>query len=151
MGQQTLQQIVDAEIARLGEGAAISAQVADGVVTLRGTAPSEMRRVLIEQELLRLPEVLDVHNHLQLPVPAGDIREKLLARLEQTDLVSTGLRIEEADGAVILSGETATWFDRDAVERLAWTLPGVHSVENRITLPPGAVEPDVDGAGNQLA
>lgn len=150
MDQQTLQQIVDAEIARLGEGAAISAQVVDGVVTLRGTAPSEMRRVLIEQELLRLSEVLDVHNYLQLPVPAGDIRDKLLARLEQTDVVTTGVRIEEANGTVVLSGETASWFDRDAVERLAWTLPGVHSVENRITLPPDAVEPDVDSAGNRL-
>lgn len=150
MGQQTLQQIIDAEIARLGEGAAISAQVVDGVVTLRGTAPNEMRRVLIEQELLRIPEVLDVHNHLQPPAPPGDIRDKLLARLEQTDVVTTGVRIEEAGGAVVLSGEAASWFDRDAVERLAWTLPGVHSVENRITLPPGAVEPDVDGAGNRL-
>lgn len=150
MGQQTLQQIVDAEIARLGEGAAIRAEVVDGIVTLRGAAPSEMRRVLIEQELLRLPEVLDVHNYLQAPAPAGDIRGQLLARLEQADVVATEVRIEEAGGAVVLSGEIASWFDRDAVERLAWTLPGVHSVENRITLPPDAVEPDVDSAGNRL-
>lgn len=151
MNSQTLQEIVAIEVKRLSGGAPVAAAVADGVVTLTGAVQDDERRVLIEQELLRLPEVLDVHNHLEVATPAGDLRTKFRALLEREEVPTTGITIEAEDGAVVLSGRAAGWFDRDAAQRLAWTLPGVRSVENRITLPPEAVEPDVDGAGNPLA
>lgn len=151
MNSQTLQEIVAIEVKRLSGGAPVAAAVADGVVTLTGAVQDDERRVLIEQELLRLPEVLDVHNHLEVATPAGDLRTKFRALLEREEVPTTGITIEAEDGAVVLSGRAASWFDRDAAQRLAWALPGVRSVENRITLPPEAVEPDVDGAGNPLA
>lgn len=146
MDAKTLQEVVAIEVERLSSGAQVCATVVEGVVTLTGAVQSDMRRVLIEQELLRLPEVLDVHNHLHVTAPSGDLRTQLLALLEREHITTAGLQIEGQDGAVILSGQAASWFDRDAVERLAWTLPGVRSVANRVALPPGAVEPDGDGA-----
>lgn len=145
MDSQTLEDIVAIEIERLSGGAPICATVLDGVVTLTGAVQNDMRRVLIEQELLRLPQVLDVQNHLHVATQVGDLRTQLLALLEREDVPAKGLEIEVEGGKVALSGGAASWFDRDAVERLAWTLPGVRSVTNRITLPPDAVEPDVDG------
>lgn len=53
--------------------------------------------------------------------------------------------------AKALSGKAAGWFGRDAAERLAWTLPGVRSVNSRIMLPPDAVQPDVDSTRDPLA
>jgi len=150
MDTKTLQEIVAIEVERLSGGAPICATVFEGVVTLTGAVQNDMRRRLIEQELLRIPEVLDVHNHLHVGTPAGDIRTQLLALLQREDVPTAGLKIQETAGAVVLSGKAAGWFDRDASERLAWTLPGVHSVENRITLPPDAVQPDADSAGNPL-
>jgi len=150
MDSQTLQEIVAMEVARLGGGAPICATVVEGVVTLTGAVQNDMRRILIEQELLRIPEVLNVRNHLHVAAPAGDLRTQLLALLQREDVPVAGMKIETEDGAVVLSGRAASWFDRDAAERLAWTLPGVHSVENRITLPPDAVQPDADSAGNPL-
>lgn len=150
MDDQTLQEIVAIELQRLSGGAPVAAAVANGVVTVTGAVQNDMRRVLIEQELLRLPEVLDVHNHLQVAAPAGDLRTQFLALLEREDVPTAGITIAAEGGAVILSGRAAGWFDRDAAERLAWTLPGVRSVDNRITLPPDAAEPDVDDAGNPL-
>lgn len=151
MDNQTLQEIVAIEVSRLSGGAPVATAVADGVVTLTGAVQNDLRRVLIEQELLRLPDVLDVRNHLHVATPAGDFRTQFLALLERDDVPTAGIAIEAKDGAVILSGRTVGWFDRDAAERLARTLPGVRSVENRITLPPGAVEPDVDDAMIPLA
>ena len=151
MNDQALQDIVAAEIRRLSGGAPVAATVFRGVVTLTGAVQNDMRRILIEQELLQLPEVLDVHNHLHVAVPSGDAATQLRALLEREDVASGGMRFEEADGVLTLSGEAGCWFDRDAAERLAWTLPGVRNVENRITLPPDAVEPDLDSAGNPLA
>ena len=151
MDAKTLQEVVAIEVERLSGGAPICATVFEGVVTLTGVVQNDMRRILIEQELLRIPEVLDVRNHLHVGASAGDTRTQLLALLQRKDVPAAGLRIEETGGTVVLSGEAASWFDRDAAERLAWTLPGVRAVENRLTLPPSAVEPDVDGAGNPLA
>ena len=146
MDSQILQQIVAIEVERLRGGAPIRASVSEGVVTLTGAVQDDGRRILIEQELRRLPEVLDVHNHLHVPTPTGDLRTQFLTLLEREDVPAAGLKIEAEGGAVVLSGRAASWF-----ERLAWTLPSIGSVENRITLPPGAAEPDVDGAGNLLA
>ncbi|WP_293677421.1 BON domain-containing protein [uncultured Phenylobacterium sp.] len=151
MDSRTLQDIVDIEVQRLGGGAPICAKVSDGVVTLSGAVQDDVRRIVIEQELLRRPEVLDVHNHLQVPPPMGDTQTQLLALLERDHVPAVGLQIEAEDGAVTLSGAAANWFDRDAAERLAWALPGVRSVENRIALPPGAVQPDTDAVGDPPA
>lgn len=141
MDSQTLQAIVDAEIERLRGEAPVCATVHEGVVTLTGAVQDHVRRVMIEQELLQLPEVLDVHNHLRVAAPAHDARAQLLALVEREGATAAGVEIEVGGGSVALSGQAASWFDRDAIERLAWTLPGVQSVENRVTLPPGAVDP----------
>jgi len=146
MDAKTLQEIVEIQVERLSGGAPICATVFEGVVTLTGAVQNDARRVLIEQELLHLPEVLDVHNHLHVATPAGDLRTQLLALLDREGVAMAGAKIEVRDGTIVLSGQAANWFDRDAIERLAWTLPGVRSVENRVALPPGAVEPDGEGA-----
>lgn len=151
MDAKTLQEIVSIEVERVSGGAPVKAVVVEGVVTLTGEVKDDARRVLIEQELLRLPEVLDVHNHLHVPTPSGDVQTQLLALLEREGVPTSGMKLEEHGGAVVLSGRASSWFDRDAAERLAWTLPGVRSVENRISLPPDAVQPDDDGAGDVLA
>lgn len=146
MDAKTLHEIVAIEVERLSGGAQVRATVTEGVVTLTGMVQDDMRRVLIEQELLRLPDVLDVHNRLHVATTGGDLRTQLLALLEREHVSTAGVQIEAQEGALALSGQAASWFDRDAIERLAWTLPGVRSVANRLALPPGAVEPDGDGA-----
>ena len=148
MDDKTLREIVVAEIEGLSGGAPVSATVFEGVVTLNGTVQTGMRRLLIEQELLRLPEVLDVRNHLHVAEPGGDLGDQLLAALKHEKVATDELKVEVRDGAVILSGQAQSWFDRDAAERLAWTLPGVRSVENRVSLPAGAFEPDRDNTEN---
>lgn len=147
MDDKALQEAVAQAVERLSDGAPVAASVAGGVVTLTGAVQDEMRRTVIEQELLRLPEVLDVRNHLHVAAPVGDLRTQLRILLETHDVEAGGIVIEEADGALTLSGTATGWFDRDAAERLAWTLPGVASVTNRIVLPPDAVEPDDGSAG----
>lgn len=145
MSDRTLQDIIAAEIERLRGGAPIAASVTNGVVTLTGEAADEAQRRLIEQELLRLPEVSDVHNHLNVAPPPGDTRAQMLALLDREGVRASGLGIAAEAGVVTLSGQVEGWFDRDAAERLAWTLPGVRAVVNQVTLPVGAVEPEGQG------
>lgn len=94
MDSQTLQAIVDAEIERLRGEAPVCATVHEGVVTLTGAVQDHVRRVMIEQELLQLPEVLDVHNHLRVAAPAHDARAQLLALVEREGATAAGVEIE---------------------------------------------------------
>lgn len=143
MSHPGVPEAVTAELRRLSGGAAISASFQEGVVTLTGEAADEAGRRAIEQGLLQLPEVVDVHNFLRVPAPAaGELPERLAGLLEQQGVGIEDLAVEATEGDVILRGRAAGWFDRDAAERLAWSLPGVRAVSNQIELPPGAAVPE---------
>lgn len=146
MDDKALKDIVAAAVDRLADGATIAATVSQGVVTLTGAVQDEMRRTLIEQELLALPDIRDVRNHLHVAAPPGDAKMQLRLLLERENVAIRGMKIEEEDGVISLSGAAASWFDRDAAERLAWSLPGVRKVVNGLTLPAGAADPDGEGA-----
>lgn len=133
---------IGAEVQRLAAGAPVHVEFQDGVATLTGEVPDAARRREIEQALLQRVEVLDVRNFLRIAPPPGDLPHRVEDLLQREGVRIEGLAVEAADGAVTLYGEAAGWFDRDAAERLAWTLPGVQAVSNRIRLLPGAVEPE---------
>jgi osmotically-inducible protein OsmY len=123
----------------------VCVSVADGLVTLHGEVREARQRVVAEQELLRLSSVSDVRNLAHVALPAGDPAHQLLALMRRQGAEPQGVLVKVQDGAVELSGQAAGWFDRDAAERLAWTLPGVRAVINRITLPDGAADPEANG------
>ena len=126
-------------------GCQLCVSVADGMLTLHGEVRDERQRTLAEQELRRLSGVSDVRNLAHVASPAGDPAGRLLALMRRQGAETTGLLAIVRDGKVELSGQAAAWFDRDAAERLAWTLPGVHAVINRITLPEGTADPEANG------
>lgn len=150
MDNATLTEAVRAELSRLGPLPALEAKMADGIVTLSGSVPDADLRRRVEQQLLALPEVLDVHNYLDVTPPCDGLQGQLLTVLASEGVATGDLRVVVEDGVVTLSGQASGWFDRDAMGRLAWTLPGVREVVNRVALPPGAVEPDRDASGDLI-
>jgi osmotically-inducible protein OsmY len=145
MTEQKVLAAVEAELRRLGVARAVRATAAhDGVVTLTGAVADEAQRRVVVQEILRLDEVADVRDALRTPPPDGDLPHQLRALLEREGVNAADLAIEAQGEVITLSGKAQSWFDRDAAERLAWTLPGVRRVVDRVTLPPGAVDPEVE-------
>lgn len=145
MSDRILAETVAAEARRLAPDATIDVAMQDGVATLTGEAPDEAARRRIEQGLLQLEAVRDVRNHLRLPPPPGDPRAQLIALLERENVRLPHLEVQVRGGELALYGRAEAWFDRDAAERLAWTLPGVTAVANGIVLPQGAVTPEDGG------
>jgi osmotically-inducible protein OsmY len=150
MDNAPLSAAVRAELTKLGPLPDLHAKMADGIVTLSGTVPDEDLRRRIEQQLLALPDVLDVHCYVDVTPPCDGLESRLLALLAREGVAADELRVVIDNGVVTLSGRAASWFDRDAMGRLAWTLPGVREVVSRVTLPPGAVEPGRDAAGDLI-
>lgn len=147
MTNPSLQSAVAAEILRLRPSARVEVAVSGDVLTLTGEVDSESDRTVIEQELLAWPSVSDIHNQLHVRPPPGEPAAQLRALMVQDGASPDGIDIVAADGVITLSGQARTWFDRDAAERLAWSLPGVRSVVNAATIPPGAVDPTDDEGG----
>jgi osmotically-inducible protein OsmY len=141
MSELTVVEAVRAELKRLGQADNIEVHAHDGVVTLEGSVASRPLKRVIGQEILRLPQVNEVRNELRTPLPALDLSARLRALLQAEAVVASGIRIEAQDGVIRLAGEAEGWFDRDAAERLAWTLPGVRTVINEIAIPPDAPDP----------
>lgn len=131
-------------------GASIVASVEGAVVTLTGEVGQDAQKMIAEQELRRSPAVADVHNKLRTAPTGGDARARLLDLLSRNNVTTRGLQVAVEGGVVTFSGQAEHWFDRDAAERLAWTVPGVREVVNRATLPPGAAEPDAETGGDAL-
>ena len=142
MSPPTLAEIVAAEVRRLSAGAPVEVSLDEAVATLTGEVPDADRRRLIEQGLLQLPEVEDVRNFLQVAVPPGNPAAQLATMLAREGVGIPSLQVQLRNGDLTLQGRADGWFDRDAAERLAWSLPGVRSVTNEIALPRGAVTPE---------
>lgn len=143
MTDLSVTEAVRAELARLGQSGNVSVHAFHGGVTLTGVVADSRLKQLIAQEILRLPEVMDVRNELEIPPPAGDLREQLLRLLGDEGVRISEMKISAENGVIALSGEAEGWFDRDAAERLAWQLPAVCKVVNNIGIPPGAADPQI--------
>lgn len=150
MDNAPLSAAVRAELDKFGPLPDLHAKMADGIVTLSGTVPDEELRRRIEQQLLALPDVLDVHCYVDVTPPCDGLEDRFLAMLAREGVAADELGVTIEGGVVTLSGRAASWFDRDAMGRLAWTLPGVREVVSRVTLPPSAVEPGRDERGDLI-
>jgi osmotically-inducible protein OsmY len=146
MTDRMIRDAVAATFERTALGADLAVTVEGGIATLFGRTADAAQRFAAEAAACRTPGVRAVINRIEVgtgPDPDADVARAAadaLAAIE--DLAGNPICVSVADGVVALSGKAESWFDRDVAERLAWTLPGVHAVTNRIALPRGAAEPE---------
>jgi osmotically-inducible protein OsmY len=115
----------------------IAVTVEKGVVTLRGTVDWHYQKSEAEYDVRKLSGVVRVVNELNLRSPGrtaevkGQI-EKALQRSAQIE--AARITVETEGGKVILKGKVHDWYERDLIERAAWSVPGVTEVHDRLTL-----------------
>jgi osmotically-inducible protein OsmY len=114
--------------------------VENGWVTLSGRAPWQFQKAAAEKAVRKLSGIVGITNRISIaPTISGqDVKnkiEKALTRRLQSE--TQGIKVTVNDGNIVrLEGKVQSWNDRLAVEDAAWSVPGVHSVDDRISIGP---------------
>src|SRR5579883_2116650 len=107
----------------------VMVKVQDGWVTLSGEVDWQHQRIGAEHLIRRLSGIRGLLNSIRLrpKVEASDVKDRIEGALRRSAHVEAEqIHVLVEDGrAVTLEGCVHDWQERDAVERAAWSAPGV--------------------------
>lgn len=116
----------------------IHVKVSNGWVTLSGEVPWNYQREAAEADIRKLSGVTSVCNNILVEphARAGDVRKHIVDALKRhAEVEAARIKVDvHANGVVAIEGRVDDWEERQAVERAAWSAPGVRSVENRVRI-----------------
>lgn len=117
----------------------VQATVHHGHVTLTGKVEWAFQREAAEKAVRYVPGVVGVDNHIQVtaaPTPKN-LRSRIREALHRNaDVNAHHIEVAISGGVATLTGNVASWTQRQAAERAAADAPGVIRVDNRLEVMP---------------
>ncbi len=124
---------LDAE-KRVPKGA-VTPDVSDGWVTLRGQVRHHYQRMAAEHAVGRVDGVLGIDDSVTItngPIPS-DVADRIQKALKRNAVVDDSKIAVTNDGSTIyLDGTADSWMSRQEAEDTAWNAPGVTEVVDRL-------------------
>lgn len=115
----------------------ITAKVENGWITLKGEVDWNYQKVAAERAVRYLAGVKGISNLIDVKplVSPVEVKSKIEAALKRNaELDAKSINVETANGKVILKGHVRSWAERADAEHAAWAAPGVHEVDDRLTV-----------------
>jgi osmotically-inducible protein OsmY len=115
----------------------IEVVVEHGTVTLTGEVEWNYQRLEAEEDVMRLGGVTAVINEITVKprVRAEDVEAAIRGALERNaETEADRVAVHVSGGRVTLTGKVVAWTEREAIERAAWSVPGISHVEDLIEL-----------------
>ena len=115
----------------------VKVQVTKGVVTLSGEVDWQFERSGAERGVRLLNGVRGLINQITVKphVMTQDVKRRIESALErQADVEVSNIHVTVDGTNVRLDGKVKAWAERDAIERAAWSAPGVRTVEDNVTI-----------------
>jgi osmotically-inducible protein OsmY len=117
----------------------VQVTVSKGWVTLRGEVEWQYQKEDAERVVRRLAGVKGVTNLITVKPRAtpSELKKKIESALVRNATIDANRITVDIQGSkAILKGTVRSWAEREEAERVAWSAPGISSVENRITVEP---------------
>jgi osmotically-inducible protein OsmY len=110
-------------------------KVQSGFVTLSGEVEWFYQRDDAENAVRKLAGIKGISNEIKIKsrVEASDIKQRIETALKRNAELEAGtIKVSVFNGRVTLDGKVKAWYERDLAERMAWSAPGVTSVDDHI-------------------
>ena len=117
----------------------IDVTVSNGWVTIRGEVEWQYQRAEAEREARRVKGVKGVSNLITVRPKIRPTPDEMKRRIEDAlvrsaETTADRINVEVQGDKVILRGTVRSYAEKMEAERVAWSAPGVASVDNRITI-----------------
>jgi osmotically-inducible protein OsmY len=115
----------------------VQVTVSKGWITLKGEVEWQYQKEDAERVVRRLAGVKGVTNLITVKprTTAPDLKRKIEdALVRNAEIDADRITVEVQGSKAILKGIVKSWAEREEAERVAWSAPGILSVDNRITI-----------------
>jgi osmotically-inducible protein OsmY len=115
----------------------VQIRVCKGVVTLTGKVEWQYQKNAAAAAVRDLAGVIGVSNLIDVvpSISADDIKRRIENALERdAELEAQAIQVDVSGGKVTLKGNVRTLSERRAAERAAWSAPGVHTLDDQLSV-----------------
>lgn len=116
----------------------IDIKVDNGWVYLEGSVTWDYERKAAEKAIENITGVKGVFNKIKIknvPSDPKEIKRKIAASFHRNASIdSANISVLVEGGTVTLTGKVRTWAERKQAEDVAWTMPGITEVKNRLEI-----------------
>jgi osmotically-inducible protein OsmY len=135
-----LQKAAESVLDEMGLRNALTVKVKNGRATLEGEAENYSRRYDAELAMSTIPGIKQVINRVRLrpssvnvTASADEIRKRIAEQFtRRAELDAHAIRVEMVDSRIVLEGVVQSPAEASEAEEVAWNIPGVVQVENRL-------------------